>query len=65
MKKIYLDWNVLNHLLDEELNDFILNKQSRFVYVYSPAHFSHNPGNSTMSRLRSQLWIVMRGSELR
>ncbi len=39
MKKIYLDWNVINHL-DEELYDFILKNQSHFVYVYSPAHFS-------------------------
>ena len=39
MKKIYLDWNVINHL-DEELYDFILKNQSHFVCVYSPAHFS-------------------------
>jgi len=41
MKKIYLDWNIINHI-DEmpELYDFILNNQNHFVFVYSPAHFS-------------------------
>lgn len=41
MKKIYLDWNVINHLEESpELYEFILNNQSHFVFVYSPAHFS-------------------------
>ena len=41
MKKIYLDWNIINHI-DEipGLYDFILNNQNHFVFVYSPAHFS-------------------------
>lgn len=41
MKKIYLDWNVINHLEEiPELYEYILNNQSHFVFVYSPAHFS-------------------------
>lgn len=41
MKKIYLDWNVINHLEENtELYGFILQYQSHFVFVYSPAHFS-------------------------
>lgn len=41
MKKIYLDWNIINHLEDgSELYDCILRNQSHFVFVYSPAHFS-------------------------
>lgn len=41
MKKIYLDWNVINHLEENtELYDFICQNQSHFVFVYSPAHFS-------------------------
>lgn len=39
MKKIYLDWNIINHI-DEELYKFILENQKHFVFVYSPAHFS-------------------------
>lgn len=41
MKKIYLDWNIINHLEENpELFEFILQYQSHFVFVYSPAHFS-------------------------
>lgn len=41
MKKIYLDWNVINHLEENaELHRFILQNLSHFVFVYSPAHFS-------------------------
>lgn len=41
MKKIYLDWNIINHLEEHpELYEFILKNQSHFVFVYSPAHFS-------------------------
>ena len=41
MKKIYLDWNIINHLEeDPELYDYIRQNQSHFVFVYSPAHFS-------------------------
>lgn len=41
MKKIYLDWNVINHLEENpELYDYILQNQSHFVFVYSPTHFS-------------------------
>lgn len=41
MKKIYLDWNIINHLEEShELYEFILWHQSHFVFVYSPAHFS-------------------------
>lgn len=41
MKKIYLDWNVINHLEENpDLYDFIRQNQSHFVFVYSPAHFS-------------------------
>ena len=41
MKKIYLDWNIINHLEENpELLEFILQYQSHFVFVYSPAHFS-------------------------
>lgn len=41
MKKIYLDWNIINHLEESpELFEFILQYQSHFVFVYSPAHFS-------------------------
>lgn len=39
MKKIYLDWNIINHI-DEDLYEFILENQNHFVFVYSPAHFS-------------------------
>lgn len=39
MRKIYLDWNIINHI-DEDLYEFILEKQNHFVFVYSPAHFS-------------------------
>lgn len=39
MKKIYLDWNIINHI-DEDLYKFILENQNHFVFVYSPAHFS-------------------------
>ena len=41
MKKIYLDWNIINHLEeDHDLFEFILQNQLHFVFVYSPAHFS-------------------------
>jgi len=41
MKKIYLDWNIINHLEESpELLEFILRYQFHFVFVYSPAHFS-------------------------
>ncbi len=41
MKKIYLDWNIINHLEENsELYDYIRQYQSHFVFVYSPAHFS-------------------------
>lgn len=41
MKKIYLDWNIINHIEESpELFDFIKNHQSYFVFVYSPAHFA-------------------------
>ena len=41
MKKIYLDWNIINHLEESpELFEFILQYQSHFVFVYSSAHFS-------------------------
>lgn len=41
MKKIYLDWNIINHLEESsELFEFILHYLSHFVFVYSPAHFS-------------------------
>ena len=41
MKKIYLDWNIINHLEeDPELYEYIRQNQSHFVFVYSPAHFS-------------------------
>lgn len=41
MKKIYLDWNIINHLEESpELYEYILQNQSHFVFVYSPAHFS-------------------------
>lgn len=39
MKKVYLDWNIINHI-DEDLYNFILENQNHFVFVYSPAHFS-------------------------
>lgn len=41
MKKIYFDWNIINHVEENpELLEFILQYQSHFVFVYSPAHFS-------------------------
>lgn len=41
MKKIYLDWNIINHLEeDRELYEYIRKNLSHFVFVYSPAHFS-------------------------
>ncbi len=41
MKKIYLDWNIINHLEeDPKLYNYIRQNQSHFVFVYSPAHFS-------------------------
>ena len=41
MKKVYLDWNVINHLEESpELYEFILQNKAHFVFVYSPAHFS-------------------------
>lgn len=41
MKKVYLDWNIINHIDDVPgLYDFILSNQNHFVFVYSPAHFS-------------------------
>ena len=40
-EKIYLDWNIINHLEESpELFEYILQYQSHFVFVYSPAHFS-------------------------
>lgn len=41
MKKIYLDWNVINHIEESpQLYDYIRQNQVHFVFVYSPAHFS-------------------------
>ena len=41
MKKIYLDWNVINHIHEiPGLLDYLIEKQDHFVFVYSPAHFS-------------------------
>ena len=41
MKKIYLDWNIINHIKETPiLFDFIIKNQDHFVFVYSPAHFS-------------------------
>ena len=40
MKKIYLDWNVFNHINKVAgLYDFIIKNLNHFVFVYSPAHF--------------------------
>lgn len=41
MKKIYLDWNIINHIKETpELFEFIKKHQAHFVFVYSPAHFA-------------------------
>ena len=41
MRKIYLDWNIINHIEETpELFDFIKTHKSHFVFVYSPAHFA-------------------------
>lgn len=41
MRKIYLDWNIINHIEETpELYDFIKNHKAHFVFVYSPAHFA-------------------------
>ena len=41
MKKIYLDWNVINHIHETTgLLDYLVEYQDHFVFVYSPAHFS-------------------------
>lgn len=41
MRKIYLDWNIINHIEETpELFEFIKKHQAHFVFVYSPAHFA-------------------------
>ena len=41
MLKIYLDWNIITHLKDEQNRDlfaFLLENKNKFIFPYSKAH---------------------------